>query len=82
MVDFGKEKAKNIVARTNQTRERSFSAIKRNKTYLRSTTSENLLNQCMLLYVHCKKTDQLNMIEIAKELVGDNQARLRTFGSL
>ena len=36
----------------------------------------------MLLYVHCKKTDQLNMVEIAKELVGDNQARLRTFGSL
>ena len=31
----------------------------------------------MLLYVHCKKTDQLNMIEIAKEFVGDNQERLR-----
>ena len=34
----------------------------------------------MLLRVHCKKTDQLNMIEIAKEFVGDNQARLPTFG--
>ena len=27
--------------------------------------------------VHCKKTDQLNMIEIAKELVGNNKARLK-----
>ena len=33
-------------------------------------------------YYKRKKTDQLNMIEIAKEFVGDNQARLRTFGSL
>ena len=33
----------------------------------------------MLLRV-CKKTDQLNMIEITKELVADNQARLRSFG--
>ena len=50
--------------------------MKRIKTYLRSTTSGNRLNHCMLLHVHCKKTDQLNMIEIAKEFVGDNQANL------
>ena len=33
----------------------------------------------MLLHVHCIKTDQFNMIEIAKEIVGDNQVRLRKF---
>ena len=33
----------------------------------------------MLLHVNCKKTDQLNMIEIAKEFVDNNQARLQTF---
>ena len=64
--------------------------MKRIKTYLRSTTSGNRLNHCMLLHVHCKKTDllhvhckkndQLNMTEIAKESLGDNQARLETFG--
>ena len=37
-------------------------------------------NQKMLLSEVTKKTDQLSMIEIAKEFVGDNQARLRTFG--
>ena len=31
----------------------------------------------MLLHVHCKKTDQLNMIEIVEEYVGDNQATLQ-----
>ena len=35
----------------------------------------------MLLHVHCKKTDQLNMIEIVEEYVGDNQVTLQTFGT-
>ena len=55
--------------------------MKRIKTYLRSTTRGNRLNHFMLLHVHCKKTDLLNMpIEIAKKFVGDNKARVRTFG--
>ena len=65
---------------TSATSERSFSAMKSIKTYLRSTTSRNRLNHCMLLHVHCKKNDQLNMIEITKEFVGDNQGGLQTFG--
>ena len=52
-----------VLPATNATSERSFSAMKRIKTYLRNTT--NRLNHCILLHVHCKKTDQLNMIEIA-----------------
>ena len=75
-----------VLPATNTTSERSFSAMERIKTYLRSTTSGNRLNHCMSLYVHCmllyvqcKKTDQLNTIETAKEFVGDNQARLQTF---
>ena len=65
---------------TNVIIERSFSAMKRIKTYLRNTIIGNRLNHWMLLHVHWKKADQLNMIEIAKEFVGDNEARLRTFG--
>ena len=68
------------LAATNAASERSFSAMKRIKVYLRNTISGNQLNHSMLLHVHCKKTDQPNMIEIAKEFVGDNQARLPTFG--
>ena len=65
---------------TNATSERSFSAMRRIKTYLRSTASKNRLNHCMLLHVHCKKTEKPNMIQIAKEFVGGNQARIQTFG--
>ena len=94
LVNFGKNQSQKILLpevtklaklflvlpATNATSDRSFSAMKRIKTYLRNTTSGNRLNHCMLLHVHCKKTDQLNMIEIAKEVIGDNQARPQTFG--
>ena len=54
-----------VLTATNAASERSFSAMKRIKVYLRNTISGNQLNHSMLLHVHCKKTDQLNMIEIA-----------------
>ena len=62
-----------VLLATNATSERSFSAMKRIKTYLRSTASGNRLNHCMLLHDRCKKTDQLNMSEITKEFLGDNR---------
>ena len=71
-----------VLPATNATSERSFSAMKRIKSYLKSTTSGNRLNHIMLLHVHCKNTDQLSMIKIAEEFVSDNQERLRTFGRL
>ena len=40
----------------------------------------NRLNPCMLLHAHDKKTDKLNMIEIAKEFIGDNQAKVKAIG--
>ena len=40
----------------------------------------NRLNPCMLLHAHHKKTDKLNMIEIAKEFIGDNQAKVKATG--
>ena len=41
--------------------ERSFSALRRVKTYLRSTLSQELLNQLMLLHVHNDTTDALKL---------------------
>ena len=35
-----------------------------------------LVNDLKLSHVDCKKTDKLNMTEVAKEFVGGNQARL------
>ncbi len=46
-----------VMPATNATSERSFSALRRVKTWLRSTTSQVRLNWCMLLYVH--KTERI-----------------------
>ena len=69
LVNFGKNKSRKrplsevtklaklllVLHATNATSERSFSAMKRIKTYLRSTTRGNRLNHFMLLHVHRKK---------------------------
>lgn len=41
-----------IMPATNATSERSFSALRRIKTYLRTTMSHQRLNDLMILYVH------------------------------
>ena len=41
-----------VMPATNAVSERSFSALKRVKTYLRSTTGKGRLNHLMLLHVH------------------------------
>ena len=55
-----------ILTATNAASERSFSAMKRIRMYLRNTTSGNQLNHYMLLHVHCKKTDQLTLLKLPK----------------
>ena len=42
---------------TNVTSERSFSALRRLKSYLRTTMSQEWLNYLMLLYVHKDRMD-------------------------
>ena len=51
---------------TSSTSERTFSAMKRLLTYLRSTMTEKRLNNCVL-HVHKDLTDQLDITVIAKE---------------
>lgn len=46
------------------------------KTLFRNTTTENWLNNCIILYVHFGTADQPNMIEVIKDFKGSNQARL------
>lgn len=55
---------------TTSSTERSFSALKRIKKYLRNAMTQERLNHCMLLHMHREKnTDNLNLIEIAQEYV-------------
>lgn len=42
--------------------------------------TQQKLNNLMLLHVHKEGTDTLNEVDIANELVGDSEHRLRIFG--
>lgn len=57
---------------TTATAERTFSALRRLKTFLRSTPSQPNLNQIMLLHIHKERTDRIDL-EIAKEFISRNE---------
>ena len=51
------------------TSERTFSALRRLFTYLRSSMTEKRLNNCLLLHVHKELTDSLDLVAVASEFV-------------
>lgn len=65
---------------TTATAERTFSSLRRIKTFLRSTMSHCRLNNLFLLYIHTSRTDLLDLSAIAKEFVSVNSRRLHYFG--
>ena len=64
---------------TTATAERSFSSLRRVKTYLRSTMTSCRLNNLFLLYIHKEKTDALDLCKVAKEFVSVNSRRSHYF---
>ena len=54
---------------TNAISERSFSAMRRIKTYLRSTMGQSRLNSVMLLHTHKDRTDALSVVELGNAFV-------------
>ena len=60
---------------TNAVSERSCSALRRTKTWLRTTMSQERLNHCLMLHVHKFLTDELNLMSIAEEFVSVNESR-------
>ena len=66
---------------TTATAERSFSALRRIKTYLRSTMSEERLNKIMLLHVHKDLCDSTDLSKIAQMFVSCNSRRQGFFGN-
>ena len=64
---------------TNATSERSFSALRRIKSYLRSTMSQVRLNHLMILHYHQEMTDRLDLKCIANEYIMKNESRRITF---
>lgn len=69
-----------VMPATNAQSERSFSALRRLKTWLRSTMTQKRLNWCLILHVHQDMTEKLSMWDVAKEFVERNDVRIQVFG--
>jgi len=69
-----------VMPATNSTSERSFSALRRVKTYLRNTMTQQRLNNLMVLHVHKDLTDSLDLKAVAIEFIGNSEHRLNIFG--
>ena len=70
-----------VMPATNASSERSFSALRRVKSYLRSTMTQERLNHLMVLHVHKERTDSLDTVAIANDYVKDSEHRLRLLGT-
>lgn len=68
-----------IIPATNATSERSFSALRRIKSYLRSTMTQGRLNHLMLLNYHQDLTDSLDMQEIGNDFISAKEQRINVF---
>ena len=60
--------------------ERSFSSLRRLKTWLRSTMTHARLNHVAVCNIHKKYIDSLDLMAIVNEFVELNERRLRFFG--
>ena len=69
-----------VMPTTNAASERSFSALKRVKTYLLSTTGDARLNHLMVLNVHRERTDAIDLVAAANAFVGQHGNRMQLFG--
>ena len=69
-----------VMPATNACSERAFSAVRRVKTYLRSTMTQLRLNSLMLLHVHKELTDSVSLIDVANDFVAGNDHRREVFG--
>ena len=68
-----------VMPATNAESERAFSSLRRVKSYLRSTMSQERLNHLMVLHIHKDRTDSLNAIDIANDFVSGSDHRQQIF---
>ena len=70
-----------VMPATNAVSERSFSCLRRIKTYLRLTMHQERLNHLMLLHIHRDRTDKLELVDVANDFVKGLEHRLNVFGT-
>ena len=69
-----------VIPATNAVSERSASALRRVKTYLRSTMSQARLNNLLLLHTHKQRTDALDISSCLNSFVQGSEHRQQVFG--
>ena len=69
------------VSVTTATAEKTFSVMRRVKTYLRSSMSQERLNHTILLHCYQERVDSLDIQEIAESFVSVNEHRQQYFGN-
>ena len=66
-----------VMPATNATSERSFSALCRIKSYLRTTMSQQRLNNLMVIFIHRDSLDEMNLEDVADEFISAKDSRLK-----
>ena len=69
-----------VMPASNASSERSFSALRRLKTYLRSTMSQVRLNNLMVLHIHSDRLDKLDLCQFGNEFINTRSTRKLIFG--
>ena len=70
-----------VMPASNAASERSFSTMRKIKTYLRSTMGQERFNNLMILNIYKEELDSIDLISIAKEFLKTNKDyRYRIFG--
>ncbi|CAF1930954.1 unnamed protein product [Rotaria magnacalcarata] len=67
---------------TTATAERSFSAMNRIKTYLRSSMTQQRLNHVIIPHIHKERLDELDLNSICSTFISRNQSRKCFFGCI
>ena len=69
-----------IMSVTNAVSERSFSAMRRLYTYLRTNMGSSRLNNVMVLHIHKARLNKLSMVDVANDFVFQHDHKKTLFG--
>ena len=69
-----------VLPASSATAERSFSALRRLKSYLRSTITQERLNYLMLLNYHRERLENMQLEEAAQDFINGMETRVTHFG--
>lgn len=69
-----------VMPATNATSERSFSALRRIKSYLRATMSQERLNSLLTLHIYKENALALSLSDIGNDFVSAKENRMTKFG--